>query len=157
MADQSFNDFVPPEMRKFAEQSVQQAKKAFDDLMTATQRAVSTFEGQPSSAQTTALELQRKVVGYSERNVAASLEFAQKLLRAKDAEEVMKLHADYVKAQMQALTEQARDIAQHAAKAATPVRQRPDLNRPRLQSIGANARHSQRLFCALQYLYCNAI
>ena len=32
-------------MRKFAEQSVQQAKKAFDDLMNATQRAVSTFEG----------------------------------------------------------------------------------------------------------------
>ena len=24
MADQSFNDFLPPEMRKFAEQSVQQ-------------------------------------------------------------------------------------------------------------------------------------
>ena len=37
MADQPFNDFVPPEMRKFADQSVQQAKKAFDDLMTATQ------------------------------------------------------------------------------------------------------------------------
>ena len=70
MADQSFNDFVPPDMRKFAEQSVQQAKKAFDDLMSATQRAVSTFEGHASSAQTTALELQRKVIGYSERNVA---------------------------------------------------------------------------------------
>ena len=84
MADQTFNDFVPPEMRKFAEQSVQQAKKAFDELMTATQRAVSTFEGHASSAQTTALELQRKVVGYSERNVAASLEFAQNLLQAKE-------------------------------------------------------------------------
>ena len=57
MADQSFNDFVPPEMRKFAEQSVQQAKKAFDDLMSATQKAVSTFEGHASSAQATALEL----------------------------------------------------------------------------------------------------
>ena len=34
----------------------------------------------------------------------------------------MKLHADYVKAQMQALTEQARDLTQHAAKAATPTR-----------------------------------
>jgi phasin len=120
MADQSFNDFVPPEMRKFAEQSVQQAKKAFDDLMSATQKAVSTFEGHASSAQTTALELQRKVIGYSERNVAASLEFAQKLMQAKAPEEAMKLHADYVKAQVQALTEQARDIAQHAAKAATP-------------------------------------
>ena len=41
MADQTINDFVPPEMRKFAEQSVQQAKKAFDEMMTATQRAVS--------------------------------------------------------------------------------------------------------------------
>ena len=121
MADQSFNDFVPPEMRKFAEQSVQQARKAFDELMTATQRAASTFESHASSAQTAAIELQRKVVGYSERNVAASLEFAQRLLQAKAPEDVMKLHADYVKAQMQALAEQARDIAQHAAKAAKPA------------------------------------
>ena len=121
MADQPFNDFVPPEMRKFAEESVQQAKKAFDDLISATQKAVSTFEGHAASAQTTAVELQRKVVGYSERNVAASLEFAQRLLQAKAPEDVMKLHADYMKAQMQALTEQARDIAQHAAKAASPL------------------------------------
>jgi phasin len=120
MADQQFNDFLPPEMRKFAEQSVQQAQKAFDDLMTATQRAVSTFEGHASSAQSTAVELQRKVVGYSERNVRASLEFAQKLVQAKSPEDVLKLHGDYVKAQMQALTEQAQDIAQQAAKAAKP-------------------------------------
>src|SRR4051812_14273985 len=105
MADQSFNDFLPPDMRKFAEQSVQQAKKAFDDLMGATQRAVSTFEGHATTAQSTALELQRKVVGYSERNVAASLEFAQNLLRAKTPEDVVKLHADYVQSQMQALGE----------------------------------------------------
>ena len=119
MADQPFNDFVPPEMRKLAEQSVQQAKKAFDDWMTATQRAVSTFEGHASSAQTNALELQRKVVSYSERNVGASLEYAQKLLQAKTPEDAMKLHADYVKAQMEALAGQARDIAQHTSKAAT--------------------------------------
>ena len=50
MADQPFNDFLPPDMRKFADQSVQQAKKAFDDLMNATKTAVSTFEGQASSA-----------------------------------------------------------------------------------------------------------
>ncbi len=120
MADHPFNDFVPPEMRKFAEQSVQQAKKAFDQLMNATQQAVSTFEGHATSAQNSAIELQRKVVGYSEKNVGASLEFAQKLLEAKGAEDVMKLHADYVKSQVQALTEQARDLAQHAAKAAKP-------------------------------------
>ena len=121
MADQPFNDFIPPDMRKFADQSVQQAKKAFDDLMNATRSAVSTFEGQASSAQAAALELQRKVVGYSERNMSASLEFAQNLLRAKSPEDVMKLHADYVKSQMQTLAEQARDLGQQAAKAVTPA------------------------------------
>ena len=120
MADQSFNDFLPADMRKFAEQSVQQAKKAFDDLMGVTQRAVSAFEGHAATAHTTALELQRKVVAYSERNVATSLEFAQNLLRAKDAEAVLKLHADYVRSQMEALGEQARDLAQQATKAAKP-------------------------------------
>lgn len=120
MADQSFNDFVPPEMRKFAEQSVQQAKKAFDELMSATQRAVSTFEGHASSAQTNAAELQRKVVAYSERNIGASLEFAQKLFQAKGPEDVMRLHADYVKSQMQALSEQARDLTEQATKSAAP-------------------------------------
>ena len=120
MADQPFTDFVPPEMRKLAEQNLQQAKKTFEELMNATHRAVSQFGGHASTAQSTALELQRKLVGYSERNVATSLEYAQNLLRAKDAGELMKLHADYMKNQMQALTEQARDITQHAGQAATP-------------------------------------
>jgi phasin len=107
-------------MRKIAEQSMQQAKKAFEEMMDATQRAVSTFGGHASATQATAMELQRKVLGYSERNVAASLEHAQNLMRAKDAGELMKLHSEYLKAQMQALSEQARDITQHAAKAAAP-------------------------------------
>jgi phasin len=115
MNDQVFNDFVPPEMREFAEHSVRQARKAFDDLMSTTQHAVSTFEGRATSAQSGARELQRKVVGFSERNVATSLEFAQKLLRAASPEEVMQLHSNYVRTQMQALNEQAQELAQHAA------------------------------------------
>ena len=66
------------------------------------------------------MELQRKLVGYSERNVAVSLEYAQALLRAKDAGDLMKLHSEYLKNQMQALTDQARDLAQHAGQAANP-------------------------------------
>ena len=80
-------------MRTFAGHSVQQAKRAFDELMAATQRTVSAIEGQTSSAQSNAREIQRKVIAYSGRNVAASLAFAQKLLNAKDAEAVIALHA----------------------------------------------------------------
>jgi len=120
MAEQPLQDFVPPEMRKLAERSIEQAQKAFDEMMAATQRMVSTFEGQASAAQSNAAALQRKVVGFSERNVAASLEFAQRLLSARTPEDVMKMHADYVKAQMADLSEQAREIAQQAASSATP-------------------------------------
>ena len=119
MADQPFTDFLPPEMRKLAEQNLQQAQKTFEEVMNATHRAVSSFGGHASTAQSTALELQRKLVGYSERNVTASMEYAQNLLRAKDAGELMKLHSEYLKNQMQALTEPARDLTQHAGKAAT--------------------------------------
>jgi phasin len=120
MAGPTINDFLPAEMRKFAEQSVEQAKRAFEELAAATQRTIAAFEGQSSSAQANAREIQRKVITYSERNIAASLEFAQNLLSAKSPESVMALHAQYVKAQMQALTEQARDIAEHATTGAAP-------------------------------------
>jgi phasin len=120
MADQPFTDFIPPEMRKLAEQNLQQAQKTFEEMMNATHRAVSSFGGHASTAHSTALELQRKLVGYSERNVAASLEYAQNLLRAKDASELMKLHSEYLKTQIQALTDQARDLTRHAGKTANP-------------------------------------
>ena len=120
MADQRTPNFqIPPEMRSFAEQSVAQARKAFDGFMTAAQSAVSTLEGQAAAAQAGAKDVQQKAVTFAEHNVAASFDFAQKLLKAKDAEEVMKLQADYVKAQMQALGEQARELGQSATKAAT--------------------------------------
>ena len=118
MADPTINNLLPPEMRAFAEQSVQHAQRAFDQLMSATQKAISTFEGQASSAQSNVLGLHQKVVGFSERNVAASFEFAQKLLHARDGEEVMRLHAEFVKAQIAALTEQAKELTQQATKAA---------------------------------------
>ncbi len=121
MAESPFNTLFPPQMRAFAEQSVAQAQKAFDELMAATQRTVSSFEGQSTSAQSGLRGLQQKVFSFSERNVAASFDFAKKLLHAKDGEEVMRLHAEFVKAQIAVLTEQTRELTQHAASAAKPM------------------------------------
>src|SRR6267142_977998 len=41
---------IPPEMRAFAEKSVEQARQAFDGFISAAHRAVTTFEGQAESA-----------------------------------------------------------------------------------------------------------
>lgn len=123
MADQTKTDFqVPPDMRAFAEQSVAQAKKAFDGFMTAAQGAASAFEGQAAAAQAGAKDMQRKAVEFAEVNVAASFELAQKLVTAKDPSEMARLHAEYVKAQMQKLTEQARELGETVAKAANAAK-----------------------------------
>ena len=111
---------VPSEMRHFAERSVEQARKAFDSVMSATRGAFSTFEGQAAAAQTGAKDLQRKAVACAEHNVDASFEFAQRLLGAKSVEEVVQLHSDYVKEQMKTLGEQATELSKTAAKAGIP-------------------------------------
>lgn len=122
MAKQGNSNFeIPAEMRAFAEKSVEQAKQAFDSFISAAQKAVATADQQAASARSNAQELSGLAVRFAERNIATSFDFAQRLVRAKDAEEVLALQAEYVKSQMAALNEQAKELGQQAAKMATPT------------------------------------
>jgi phasin len=119
MAKEGIGNFeIPADMRAFAEKSVEQAKQAFDTFISAAQHAVNTAENQAASARTGAKEVGALALGFTQRNVASSFEFAEKLVRAKDAQEFTTLHADYVKKQIAALTEQAKELAKQAAKLA---------------------------------------
>jgi phasin len=111
---------IPKEMRDFAEKSVAQAKLAFDSFISATQHAVNTAENQAASARTGAKEAGELAMTFAERNIASSFEFAQRLLRAKDPQEVTALHAEYVKSQIAVLSDQARELSKQAAKFAGP-------------------------------------
>lgn len=116
--DPTWNFDVPTQMRQFAEQSVEQARKAMDGFITAAQKAVTTMESHADTAKSSAKDVGTKAMGFAEQNVANSFEFAQKLVRAKDVQEVMALQQEYLKSQMQALTEQAKDLGSQATKAA---------------------------------------
>jgi phasin len=117
---------VPPEMRAFAEKSVDQAKQAVDGFMSAAHRAISTFEGQAESARKGAKDVGEKAMSFAERNIASSFEFTQKLMRAKDMQEVLTLQADYIKSQMQVFAEQARELGESTAKAAKDAKDAKD-------------------------------
>jgi hypothetical protein len=58
---------------------------------------------------------------YVERNVAASFKFSDKLLHAKDLEDVVRLQAEFFQTQLQALTEESKDLGEEASKAASGV------------------------------------
>jgi phasin len=118
MTKGSMNFEIPAEMRALAEKSVEQARQAFETFMSAATQAASTADKQVQGAQAGAKEVGSLAVRFAERNLAASFEFAQQLVRAKDTQEVMALHADYVNRQVAALSDQAKELSKEAAKMA---------------------------------------
>ncbi|HMJ43586.1 MAG TPA: phasin family protein [Pseudolabrys sp.] len=116
--DGSSNFEIPAEMRAFAEKSVAQAKLAFDSFISAAQQAVNTAETHAATTRVGAKEAGDLAMQFAERNIASSFDFAQRLLQAKDPQEVAKLHAEYVKSQVATLTEQAKELSKQAAKIA---------------------------------------
>ena len=107
---------IPEEVRAFAEQSVTQARRAFESFMDAANQAVGQMQGRAEAAHGSASEIAQKSMQYAEQNVAATLEFAQKLMRAKDSAEVMGLQSEFLGRQMQALSTQVHELGQSAAK-----------------------------------------
>ncbi|HEY7385853.1 MAG TPA: phasin [Beijerinckiaceae bacterium] len=123
MAQQNTSYEVPPEMRDFAEKSVEQARKAFDGFMSAAQRTVDTLESSATSVQSNTKDLTQRTFEYAEQNVSAAFDLAQKLVRAKDVQEAMQLQAEYVRSQFAAMQTQmkefgsiAQSVAQQAAQ-----------------------------------------
>jgi phasin len=107
---------IPEEMRAIATKSVEQAKAAFDQFISAAHDTVNTMEGRAKSAQSGARDVRQKAMAYAEENVGNAFAFAQKLVHAKDVNDLMKLQADYIKTQMEVLSEQAKEIGETATK-----------------------------------------
>ena len=84
---------IPAEVRAFAEKSVEQAKQAFESFIAATQHAANTAENQAASARNGAKEVGELAVRFTERNIASSFEFAQKLVKAKDSDTIRRMVA----------------------------------------------------------------
>jgi phasin len=131
MANQSFDFTVPPEMRALAEKSVEQARKAFDGFVSAAERVTCELEQRANVTRAGAQDVAQKAMSFAEQNVASSFDLAQRMVSAKDINEVVKLHADYVRRQMEVLSEQARELGQsaHRAGAKTPASKAPSPGR----------------------------
>jgi len=111
MAKEPFEQFaMPNEVRAFVEQSVAQARSAFDGIANAATQAVSHWQGQAHAARAGASEIAHKSMAYAEQNMASTFDFAQ------DATEVIRLQQEYMARQMQTLTAQTQELGQSAAK-----------------------------------------
>ncbi len=107
MADPIY--MVPNEVRDFAEKSVEQARKAFEGFAGAAQKALTSTTDLPI-VPPGAKDVGSKAFSFAEANVNAAFDLAQKLVKAKDPQEVFQLQADFVKSQFDAIQEQTKEL-----------------------------------------------
>ena len=119
MSEQGRDPFeIPKEMRSMAEAGFDQARQAFETFLSGAQATAGTIEEKREAVAAGAKDIGAKAMSYAEKNVQASLDYAQSLLHAKDLTEIMRLHTEYVQAQMRSLAEQASEMGQIVSKAA---------------------------------------
>lgn len=119
MSDEVRDRFeIPKEMRSMAEASFAQGRKTLEKFLENAQAATGTLEERGATVRAGAKDIGAKAVANAEKNVQASLDYAEQLLHAKDLPEVMRLHSEYVQAQMRSLAEQASEMGQIVGRAA---------------------------------------
>jgi phasin len=109
---------IPKEMRSMAEASFEQARKTFERFLDSAKATAGSIAERNETMRAGAKDISSKAIGYAENNVQTSLDYAERLLHAKDLPEVMRLHAEYVQAQMRALAEQASEMGQTVGRTA---------------------------------------
>ncbi|MGA9090430.1 MAG: phasin [Bradyrhizobium sp.] len=109
---------IPKDMRSMAEAGVDQARKAFEKFLAGAQATAGSLEERGATVRAGARDIGAKAMSYAEKNVQASLDYAQSLLHARDLTEVMRLHGEYVQSQMRSLAEQASEMGQIVSRAA---------------------------------------
>ena len=109
---------IPKEMRSMAEASFDQARKTFEKFLANAQATAGSIEERNATVRAGAKDIGAKALSFAEKNVQASLDYAQSLLHAKDLPEMMRLHSEYVQGQMRSLAEQASEMGQIVSRAA---------------------------------------
>jgi phasin len=110
---------IPNELRDFAERSVDQARKAFEGFVNVAHKTVDATEGAASSAQTGVKTVGAQILSYTEQNVNAAFDLAHKLVQAKDPQEALAVQSDFLKAQLNSLQAQAKELGALIQKSTT--------------------------------------
>jgi phasin len=110
---------VPLQVREFAKKSVDQAEKAISSFMDSASKSVDLVPGPMT-------DIAKQTLAITEKNLKASFEYARKLMQARDINEVMQLHSEFLRTQFAVATEPLKKVGgESAAKYAS--KDKPEL------------------------------
>src|SRR5215207_9091010 len=108
---------VPEEMRNMAERSLTQTRQALESFLGAARRTAETMEQTADTAQAGARDMARRTLSSAEQNLKTSLDYAERLVRAKDLQEAARIQSEFVRSQAEAMQAQMREIGSVAQSA----------------------------------------
>ena len=113
---------IPATVRDLASKSVDQAREAYNRFLEAARQAHDVVTKSTDVITSGAREINEKAVRYTEANLQANFELAQRLVHAKDLKEALDIQSQFARQQMETFAHQAQEltrlVAQSAQKAA---------------------------------------
>jgi phasin len=111
---------IPAEIRDLTAKSVEEARKAFESFIAAAHKATAQAEGTATALQSSAKEASAKALSFTEAHVKEAFDHAQKLVQAKNPQEILAHQSEYVKKQLAAMEEHAKELGAAVLKKVTP-------------------------------------
>jgi phasin len=108
---------VPAELRDLAEQTIEQAEKAFGMFFDAANKSIATI---PSPA----TDISKQALSLTEQNIKSAFEHARKLVHATDLQEAMRIQSEFLKSQFTNAGEHMRQITGAAMSTAKDASKR---------------------------------
>ena len=97
-------------MREMAQTTLDKAKDAVSKYMAESQKMREKADKTVRTSYSTAKDMNEKTVAFAEANVAAGFDLAQRLLRAKDPQEMGAVYQSHLKEQMERMNAQFREL-----------------------------------------------
>jgi phasin len=112
---------VPEAARELAEQTVGEAREAYERSKDLLEAALETVDRSYDALGQGAAALNRKIIEIAQRNISSGFDLAKSLATAKTLAEIMELRATYWRKQFTVLADQAEEVRGLYAKVADDV------------------------------------
>jgi phasin len=109
---------IPASVRDLASKSVDQAREAYNRFLEATRQAHDVVAKSTDVMASGARETNEKAVKYTEANLHANFELAQRLVHAKDLKEALDIQSQFARQQMETFAQQAQELSRLLAQSA---------------------------------------
>lgn len=109
---------IPDAVRQMAERNLEQARGAYTQFIEMVRQAQDMLAKSSGVMTDAALEIQSRMMRFTEQNIEAGFSFASELARARDMREYFEIQSRHAQRQMQTYAQQAQELGRLLADAA---------------------------------------